>query len=121
MRCYSCGGQYDSEAITCPFCGKRNFVERISGTEEEIKGEDLFVAQKTRSFPMFVNIVDRFVNKVLRFEKIVIGIMILVALFHLIAIPAVGMLIRFVNRDRYLEEASALYEQSHGKRRRQIL
>lgn len=111
MRCYSCGGQYDSDAMTCPFCGMRNFVERIPGTEDETKGEDFFVARKTRSVPMFINIVDRFVNKVLRVEKIIICILILVTVFLLVVAPAFGAAVRFIRKDSVLGELSTLYEQ----------
>lgn len=111
MRCYSCGGQYDSDAMTCPFCGQRNFIERVPGTEEEIKGEDLFVARKTRSFQMFVNIADRLVKKVLRIEKIIIGVMILGILVLLLAMPVIGAVVRFVKKDSYLAECTALHKQ----------
>ena len=111
MRCYKCGNDYDSDAMTCPFCGQRNFVDRIPGTEEECKGEDLFVAWNTRSIPMFLNIADRFVRKVLRVEKIIICVFLLVTVFILVVAPAFGAAVRFIRKDSVLGELSTLYEQ----------
>jgi hypothetical protein len=111
MRCYKCGNDYDSDAMTCPFCGQRNFVDRIPGTEEESKGEDLFVAWNTRSIPMFLNIADRFVRKVLRVEKIIICVLLLVTVFILVVAPAFGAAVRFIRKDSVLGELSTLYEQ----------
>ena len=111
MRCYKCGKDYDSDAMTCPFCGQRNFVDRIPGTEEESKGEDLFVAWNTRSIPMFMNIADRFVRKVLRVEKIIICVFLLVTVFILVVAPAFGAAVRFIRKDSVLGELSTLYEQ----------
>jgi hypothetical protein len=111
MRCYKCGKDYDSDAMTCPFCGQRNFVDRIPGTEEESKGEDLFVAWKTRSIPMFLNIADRFVRKVLHVEKIIICVLLLVTVFILVVAPAFGAAVRFIRKDSVLGELSTLYEQ----------
>ena len=111
MRCYKCGKDYDSNAVTCPFCGQRNFVDRITGTEGESKGEDLFVAWNTRSIPMFLNIADRFIRKVLRVEKIIICVLLLVTVFMLIVAPAFGAAVRFIRKDSVLGELSTLYEQ----------
>lgn len=111
MRCYKCGNDYDSDAMTCPFCGQRNFVDRIPGTEEESKGEDLFVAWKTRSIPMFMNIADRFVRKILRVEKIIICVLLFVTVFILVVAPAFGAAVRFIRKDSVLSELSTLYEQ----------
>ena len=96
MRCYKCGNDYDSGAMTCPFCRQRNFVDRIPGTEEESKVEDLFVARKTKSVPMFINIADRFVRKVLRVEKIIIFVLLLIMVFTLVVTPASGAAVRSV-------------------------
>lgn len=111
MRCYKCGNDYDSDAMTCPFCGQRNFVDRIPGTEEECKGEDLFVAWKTRSIPMFINIADRFVRKVLRVEKIILVVLILALAFILFAPQVYISASRFIQKDRLLDEFATLYEQ----------
>jgi hypothetical protein len=111
MRCYKCGKDYDSDAMTCPFCGQRNFVDRIPGTEEESKGEDLFVAWKTRSIPMFMNIADRFVRKVLRVEKIIIVVLILALAFILFAPQVYISMARFIQKDKLLDEFATLYEQ----------
>lgn len=111
MRCYKCGKDYDSNAVTCPFCGQRNFVDRITGTEGESKGEDLFVAWNTRSIPMFLNIADRFIRKVLRVEKIIICVLLLVTVFMLIVAPVFGAAVRFIRKDSVLGELSTLYEQ----------
>ena len=111
MRCYKCGNDYDSDAMTCPFCGQRNFVDRIPGTEEESKGEDLFVAWKTRSIPMFLNIADRFVRKVLRVEKIILVVLILALAFILFAPQVYISASRFIQKDRLLDEFATLYEQ----------
>lgn len=111
MRCCKCGNDYDSGAMTCPFCGQRNFVDRIPGTEEEHKGEDLFVAWKTRSIPMFLNIADRFIRKVLRVEKIIIGVLIIALFFILIASPVYISIVRFIQKDNLLDEFATLYGQ----------
>lgn len=111
MRCYKCGNDYDSGAMTCPFCGQRNFVDRIPGTEEESKVEDLFVARKTKSVPMFINIADRFVRKVLRVEKIIIFVLLLIMVFTLVVAPAFGAAVRFFKKSSVLSEVSKLYEQ----------
>ena len=111
MRCYKCGNDYDSGAMTCPFCGQRNFVDRIPGTEEESKVEDLFVARKTKSVPMFINIADRFVRKVLRVEKIIIFVLLLIMVFTLVVTPAYGAAVRFFKKSSVLSEVSKLYEQ----------
>jgi hypothetical protein len=111
MRCYKCGNDYDSGAMTCPFCGQRNFVDRIPGTEEESKAEDLFVARKTKSVPMFINIADRFVRKVLRVEKIIIFVLLLIMVFTLVVTPAYGAAVRFFKKSSVLSEVSKLYEQ----------
>lgn len=111
MRCYKCGNDYDSDATTCPFCGQRNFVDRIPGTEEESKGEDIFVAWKTRSVPMFLNIADRFVRKVLRVEKIIIVVLILVLAFILFAPQVYVSVSRFIQKDNLFDEFATLYEQ----------
>ena len=111
MRCYKCGNDYDSGAMTCPFCGQRNFVDRIPGTEEESKAEDLFVAWNTRSIPMFMNIADRFVRKVLRVEKIIICVLLLVTVFILVVAPAFGAAVRFFKKSSVLSVVSKLYEQ----------
>jgi hypothetical protein len=97
--------------MTCPFCGQRNFVDRIPGTEEESKVEDLFVARKTKSVPMFINIADRFVRKVLRVEKIIIFVLLLIMVFTLVVTPAFGAAVRFFKKSSVLSEVSKLYEQ----------
>jgi hypothetical protein len=97
--------------MTCPFCGQRNFVDRIPGTEEESKVEDLFLARKTKSIPMFINIADRFVRKVLRVEKIIIFVLLLIMVFTLVVTPAFGAAVRFFKKSSVLSEVSKLYEQ----------
>jgi hypothetical protein len=110
MHCCKCGKYYDSEAVTCPFCGYLNFVERIPETVEKNGSEDFYVAQKTRSIPMFINVSDRYIRNVLRVEKIMAAGLVLVLLFILAALPLHGVMVRFINRNGLLDEFASLYQ-----------